>query len=243
MSLLTATTANYAGFGSVTAKFSTVEKVQAEDIDTDTLTATGDIVTTADVTCNTLNYVALNPPIFAYSTVATMAELVTQTIPNGDLVYCAETASVFRGLRNPQDTTILPSGTPWGVNGYLTMILLVLQGGTNNPTVLVEKNELFVGTTTNVLPTAAVRTNVGRYEVQWTPQLPYGGFVAAVTPTSNLDDSVAQQTVNYSRTGPPYSLVQIRTRDYAGNFVDMSSTSPHGVRIILNFVPRTNWVP
>jgi hypothetical protein len=239
MSLLTETNANYAGFGSVTAKFGTVEKVQAEDVETDTLTATGDIVTTGDVTCNTLNWQAFNPQPPAYTTVATQATLVTQTIPNQLFVWCADKATLFRGLQNPQDTTILPTGTPWPVRGVLQASYRVFQNSTNAPFILVVKNELFVGTTVNVIPTTFVRTGAGQYELQWSSILPYDGIVSSVVIPISITQNAAQVGVGYARSGPPYSLISIVSRDYAGNFVDFAPGSPNSITITIDFVPRS----
>ena len=244
MSLLTATTANYADFGSVTAKFGNVGKistqeVEAEDVQTDTLTATGDIVTTADVTCNTLNWQAFNPQPPAYTTVATQATLVTQTIPNKLFVWCADKATLFRGLQNPQDTTILSTGTPWPVSGVLQAQYQVEQVNADPPTMIVLKNELFVGTTVNVVPTSLVRFAAGVYELRWSTVLPYDAIVSSVVPSSGIITNVAQVGVSFTRGAPLYSKVIITTRDYAGNSVDFSNTSPQAIIITLNFVPRT----
>jgi hypothetical protein len=260
MSLLVANTANYAGFGSVTAKFATIEtfsvtevvadeveatKVVADEVETDTVTATGDIVTTADVTCNTLNYVALNPPILAYTTVPSMAQLVTQTISPGKFVYCSETRSFFKGLRNPEDTVILPSGTPWGISGYLTMVLRISQIGTADPNYQVLFNELFVGSTANVLPTSATRGSTGKFDLSWDPFLPYAGRVLSIVPDivlgSSVIDDVAQFAAQYNRTsvvGPSVvSILSIYAKNYSGADTDFSSTFPKSVTVTLLFQP------
>lgn len=241
MSLITTSKANFAGFGSVSAKFATIENVEAnevvaDDIKTGTLEATGDIVTTADVTCDTLNYTSLNPYPVAYTRVPTLATLVTQTIDEGYVVKCTDKAKLFVGLKNPEDTTILPSGTPWGADGFLTMRLRVDQFGTNDPTIFVFENELFVGTTVDVVPTSLVRMGTGSYELRFATILPYNGRVTSVL---NGSEFIAEAYSGYARSGPPYSLITLRTRDYTGALADLApSAPPRGVTITVQFVPN-----
>jgi hypothetical protein len=245
MSLLHAIKQNYGGFGNLTANTATIDSVDVEEARvTGNLTVEGNAtvvgnVLADNVVCDTLNYTTLNPPVPAYTTVSTLSTLVTQTILDGALVWCADKAVLFRGLRNPQDTTILPSGTPWGANGFLQVTYEMSQNATNAPTIVTLANQLFVGTTVNVSPTSLLRVGPGAYELRWSPQLPYAGYISSVVLSESLPLEVATVGVTYSRTGPPWSLVSVKSRDYAGNPVDFSSTSPRTITFTINFVPRT----
>ena len=199
----------------------------------------GSFFTAGNVTCNQLNYTTLNPDIFAYTTVASYNTLVTQTIPPGEFVWCTDKAALFRGLVNPADTTILPSGSPWGANGFLTMTLRINQNGTNIPTITVLKNELYVGTTINILPTLIQRSGPGQYTLEFPNQVPYDGIVADVTPSYAVLANVATIGVSYIRAvGPPTSVIFINARDYAGAFSDLSPGAPDNFTFTILFVPR-----
>lgn len=199
----------------------------------------GSFTTAGNVTCNTLNYTTLNPPIDAYSTVASYATLVTQTIAPGELVWSTDKAALFRGLSNPADTTILPAGSPWGVNGYLTMILNVRQNFANAPFFEVVRNELYIGTTVDVTPNVISRTGPGQYFLEFPNQVPYAGFVASVVPSTGILGTVATVGVKYTQNvGPPISQISINARDYAGAFTDLvPAGAPDGFVVTILFTP------
>jgi hypothetical protein len=208
-----------------------------------TVTAgTGGVITTGDVTCDTLNYTALNPPIAAYSTVATLAALASSTIAPGDLVWCGQTRQLYKGLQNPVDTTVVPSGTPWGADGYLKTVLQVTQLTTNNPTFTVLYNDLMVNSAV-VVPSTATRGTTGKYTISWSPQLPFKGRVQSIVPTivsgSSVIDNVAQFASQFDRAiivGS--STLNIFSKDYAGVDVDFSNTFPKSVVITILFSPE-----